>query len=103
MQKYTDKKLVDNVHPDDNASVILNWYGPAGTFDNIPMYKLLKAIEGQDKLDYDFNGKVVYFGATAASLFDIKTVPVDKVYPGVEVQATYVNNIIDGSFIENVL
>ena len=63
------------------------------------MYKLLKAIEGQDKLDYDFNGKVVYFGATAASLFDIKTVPVDKVYPGVEVQATYVNNIIDGSFI----
>lgn len=99
LQKYTDKKLADNVHPDDEASVILNWYGPAGTFDNIPMYKLLKAIEGQDELNYDFNGKVVYFGATAASLFDIKTVPVDKVYPGVEVQATYVNNIIDGSFI----
>lgn len=99
LQKYTDKKLADNVHPDDNASVILNWYGPAGTFDNIPMYKLLKAIEGQDELNYDFNGKVVYFGATAASLFDIKTVPVDKVYPGVEVQTTYVNNIIDGSFI----
>ncbi|MDE6139229.1 MAG: CHASE2 domain-containing protein, partial [Candidatus Gastranaerophilales bacterium] len=99
VQNYTDKNLADNVHPDDDASVILNWYGPAGTFDNIPMYKLLKAIEGKDKLDYDFNGKVVYFGATAASLFDIKTVPVDKVYPGVEVQATYVNNIIDGSFI----
>lgn len=99
LQKYTDKKLADNVHPDDEASVILNWYGPAGTFDNIPMYKLLKVIEGQDELNYDFNGKVVYFGATAASLFDIKTVPVDKVYPGVEVQATYVNNIIDGSFI----
>ena len=83
----------------EDASVILNWYGPAGTFENIPMYKLLKAVEGKDKLDYDFKNKIVYFGATAASLFDIKTVPVDKVYPGVEVQATYVNNLIDGSLI----
>lgn len=81
------------------ADVILNWYGPAGTFENISMYKLLKAAEGREKLDYDFSNKVVYFGATAASLFDIKTVPVDKVYPGVEVQATYVNNLIDGSYI----
>ncbi len=87
---------------DETGSVILNWYGPAGTFENIPMYKLLKAVEGKDKFDYNFNNKIVYFGATAASLFDIKTVPVDKVYPGVEVQATYVNNIIDGSIIRKV-
>ena len=79
--------------------LILNWYGHAGTFENIPMYKLLKAIDGKDSFDYNFENKVVYFGATAASLFDIKTVPVDKVFPGVEVQATYVNNVIDGSFI----
>ncbi len=95
------KGHIENVVVDknDGDGVILNWYGPAGTFENIPMYKLLKAIEGKEKLDYDFKGKVVYFGATAASLFDIKTVPVDKVYPGVEVQATYVNNLIDGSYI----
>lgn len=89
-----------NVYDDGTGEgVILNWYGPAGTFENIPMYKLLKAVEGKDKLDYDFSNKIVYFGATAASLFDIKTVPVDKVYPGVEVQTTYVNNLIDHSFI----
>ena len=81
------------------TDVILNWYGAAGTFENIPMYKLLKAAEGKEKLEYDFSNKIVYFGATAASLFDIKTVPVDKVYPGVEVQATYVNNLIDGNLI----
>ena len=82
-----------------NSSVILNWYGSAGTFENIPLYKLLKAVENNDTSAYDFNNKIVYFGATAASLFDIKTVPVDKVYPGVEVQATYVNNLLDGSII----
>ncbi len=82
-----------------NSSVILNWYGPAGTFENIPLYKLLKAVETNNTSAYDFSNKIVYFGATAASLFDIKTVPVDKVYPGVEVQATYVNNLLDGNII----
>lgn len=89
-----------SVYDDGNGEgVILNWYGPAGTFTNIPMYKLLKAVDGKENFKYNFKNKIVYFGATAASLFDIKTVPVDKVYPGVEVQATYVNNIIDGSYI----
>ncbi len=92
--------MVKKVQSDDEASVILNWYGPAETFENIPMYKLLKAADGGETFDYDFHNKIVYFGATAASLFDIKTVPVDKVYPGVEVQATYVNNLLDGSLIK---
>lgn len=87
---------------DNDGSVILNWYGPAGTFENIPMYKLIKVINGEEKNTFDFHNKIVYFGATASSLFDIKTVPVDKVYPGVEVQTTYVNNIIDGSLIHRV-
>ena len=91
---------VKNVQPNKDASVILNWYGPAGTFENISMYKLLKAVENNDIKAFDFHNKIVYFGATAASLFDIKTVPVDKVYPGVEVQATYVNNLLDGSLIK---
>ncbi len=90
---------IQKLYPDSDASVILNWYGGAGTFENLPMYKLIKTAEGKEKFDYNFHNKIVYFGATAASLFDIKTVPVDKVYPGVEVQATYVNNIIDNSFI----
>jgi len=36
---------------------------------------------------------------TANSLFDLKTTPTDKLYPGVEVLATYINNIIDDNFI----
>ncbi len=87
-------------YPDKDGGVILNWYGAAGTYENIPLYKLIKAANGDKTFNYDFSNKIVYFGATASSLFDIKTVPVDKVYPGVEVQATYVNNIIDGSLIK---
>jgi len=86
---------------DNDGSAILNWYGPAGTYQHIPMYKLIKAVNGEKvDLGIGFENKIVYFGTTASSLFDIKTVPVGKLYPGVEVQATYVNNLIDNNFIK---
>jgi diguanylate cyclase (GGDEF)-like protein len=67
------------------------------------MYQLIKAInDDKTLLNYDFSNKIIYFGATASSLFDIKTVPTGKVFPGVEVQATYVNNLLDNSFIRKV-
>ena len=92
-----------NIYLDKEGNAILNWYGPAGTYDYVPMYQLIKAVNGdKTSLNYDFSDKIIYFGATASSLFDIKTVPTGKVFPGVEVQATYVNNLIDNNFIKKV-
>lgn len=91
-----------DIYLDKDGSVILNWYGPTGSYDYIPMYQLIKAANGEINLDYDFSNKIIYFGTTAASLYDIKTVPVGKLYPGVEVQATYVNNFINNDFIHKI-
>ena len=104
IDKYSNFKIDDKkIFLDNDGNVILNWYGPAGTYTYIPMYQLIKAVNGQrTNLKYDFSDKIIYFGATASSLFDIKTVPTGKVYPGVEVQATYINNIIDNNFIRKV-
>lgn len=90
------------IYLDEGGNAILNWYGPAGTYEYIPLYKLIKIVKGEIKNEYNFNNKIIYFGTTASSLFDIKTVPVSKIYPGVEVQATYVNNLIDNNFISKV-
>ena len=90
------------IYIDKDGSVILNWYGPTGSYQQIPMFMLIRAAVEGKPLDYNFNNKIVYFGSTAASLFDIKTVPVSKVYPGVEVQATYLNNVLDNNFIKKV-
>lgn len=104
IDKHSDLHIGDRrIYLDKDGSAILNWYGPAGTYTYIPMYQLIKAINGEKtELDYNFSNKIVYFGTTAASLFDIKTVPTGKIYPGVEVQATYVNNILDNNFIKKV-
>ena len=88
---------------DKDGSAIINWYGSAGTYTYIPMYQLIKAVNGEKtEIDYDFSNKIIYFGTTAASLFDIKTVPTGKIYPGVEIQATFLNNLIDNNFIRKV-
>lgn len=84
------------------GEVVLNWYGPSmETYKNIPFYKLVKSIKSEQVSDgYNFNNKIVYIGTTASSLYDTKSVPVDKIYPGVEIHATYMNNFIDNSFIK---
>ena len=94
-----DKKI----YLDEDGSAILNWYGPQETYEYIPMFKLIQVVNGKHSVQgFDFKDKIVYFGTTASSLFDIKTVPSSKIYPGVEVQATYVNNIIDNNFIRRL-
>ena len=104
VDKHSDLHIGDRrIYLDKDGSAILNWYGQAGTYKYIPMYQLIKAVNGEKtELDYDFSNKIIYFGTTASSLFDIKTVPTGKIYPGVEVQATYVNNILDNNFIKKV-
>lgn len=84
------------------GEAVLNWYGASmRTYKNIPFHKLVKSIEGDKSIErYNFNNKIVYIGTTASSLFDTKSVPIDKIYPGVEIHATYMNNLIDNTFIK---
>lgn len=104
INKYNNLKLGKRSIPiDSDGGAILNWYGPAsGTFQEVPLYKVIKALNGEGKLDFNFKNKIIYIGTTAISLYDTKSVPVDKLYPGVEVHATYINNLIDNSFIKRV-
>ena len=88
------------IFTDKDGGVILNWYGPNGVYTQVPMYKLIKVINGEaTDSGFDFKNKIVYFGTTASALFDIKTTPTGKTVPGVEVQATYLNNFLDNNFI----
>lgn len=85
-----------------SGEAVLNWYGPSmETYKNIPFYKLMKSIEGVEVSNgFDFKDKIVYIGTTASSLYDTKSVPIDKIYPGVEIHATYMNNLLDNSFVK---
>lgn len=82
------------------GELILNWYGTKGTHQIYPLYKVIDEIE-QNKHSLNFNNKIILIGTTAMSLQDTKSVPVqDEVYPGVEVHATFLNNMLDKNFIK---
>ncbi|MEI7473694.1 MAG: diguanylate cyclase [bacterium] len=89
------------IHLDKDGKMIINWYGANHSFEYIPFYKIIKSINnikaGKPPVIQPgyFKDKVVFVGVTATSLFDIKSTPLSNIYPGVEVQATVYNNILD--------
>ncbi|RXI25039.1 CHASE2 domain-containing protein [Aliarcobacter trophiarum] len=47
----------------------------------------------------DIEGKIVLFGTSATGLFDLRATPFESVFPGVEVHANIIDNILQGDFI----
>lgn len=85
----------------EDGEVILNWYGQSGTHTIIPLYRILNEIDGTNKNKFDFKDKIIFVGTTAMALHDTKSVPIQaETYPGVEVHATFINNMLDDNFVK---
>lgn len=56
------------------------------------------------KTDYSelFKGKVVFVGATAAALFDLKATPFTSILPGVMIHANVLDNLLTGNPMKEV-
>lgn len=90
-----------------NAEAIANWYGnPQKGFKYVYIWELIKSMEAKKNGEKElipndlFKDKFVYIGTSVFSLSDIKTVPISKYMPGVEIHATLLNNILDNNFIK---
>lgn len=71
----------------------LNYYGPAGSIETISAVRLLKGELPEGSL----NGRLVIIGATAVGVGDDFASPFDPILPGVEVLATGISNLLDGT------
>lgn len=91
------------------GSAYMNWYGQSGLYDDtkftyIPMWKVEKTMyEGANLIPQDFfKDKIVYVGTSATSAYDLKSVPTGRIFPGVEIHTTFINNLLDNNFIKKV-
>ncbi|OGS17574.1 MAG: hypothetical protein A2219_01340 [Elusimicrobia bacterium RIFOXYA2_FULL_50_26] len=75
--------------------MLINFYGG---YDCFPYYSYYKVLNG-DISDNRFQNKIVLVGGTATALFDQTAVPFIHVFPGVEVHATVMSNILRGEFL----
>ncbi len=100
-----NKIIIDEKHKiplDGTKRAILNWYGKSKTFKHIPLWEAIKASK-ENNIKYfeeNFKNKIVYIGTTTTSLSDIKSVPTESNLAGVELHATFLNNILDNDFIK---
>lgn len=95
-----------------NSEVYLQWYKPSKQNANFITHKTYSASDILDSYNKvqkgekppipqeEFKDKIVIVGATAYALNDIKKTPVGVDYPGLEIQATFIDNIINNDFMK---
>ena len=93
---------------DDKGTAIVRFRGPSQTHrsfsDAAVIQSELRIRKGEDasfKNSDAFRDKYVFFGFTAPGLFDLRSAPVGGVYPGVEVTATVLDNLLSGDFLRD--
>jgi adenylate cyclase len=80
---------------DENGQLLINYLGPPRTFPHFSISDILhgKLAKGT------FKDKIVLVGATAMGTHDLRSTPLSPLYPGVEVHATVIDNILTQNFI----
>jgi len=80
---------------------LINWRGKPFTYRYLSfadVYRDFLRKHGERPAD-EFAGKIVVIGSTAPSLFDIKASPTAKIFPGVEILATAIDNAKNGDWL----
>lgn len=82
-------------------SFVVNWRGPAYSYRFVSFSTVLDMVERGDdrRLRKQFAGKIILIGSTATSLFDLRTTPVAKIHPGVEIMATAIDNLKNDDYL----
>lgn len=95
-QRITGVALGNRTIPvDEMGRMMVRYRGPAGT---IPQYSVVDIINHK-VAPSKLSGKIVLVGATAEGLADFFATPVGSNFPGVEVQANAVDNVLAGHFL----
>jgi len=102
-----DKKIVPI---DQEGNAVLNYRGISGTHKAYSAAAVLQSeirfLGGETPTIRDenaFRNKYVFFGFSAPGLYDLRSAPVGGVYPGVEIQATLLDNFLSGDFMHRSL
>lgn len=84
-----------HIPTDPGGRLLVNFRGPGHTFPYISAADVL-----ENKVDpKQLEGKFILIGTSAAGLLDLRSMPYDNVYPGVEAHANVIDNILKGDFI----
>jgi len=84
-----------SIPTDKFGRLAANFRGPSFTFKYFSASDIIKGNFNAK----DIEGKIALIGTSAAGLLDLRNIPFDSVYPGVEVHANVIDNILAGDFL----
>lgn len=85
-----------SVKPDDIGRVMINFQGPVRSY---AYHSMADVVNGQFPLG-TFRDKIVLVGASATGIGDLRSTPFGPLnYPGVEIHANIIDNILNGGFL----
>jgi adenylate cyclase len=93
---------------DAKGEALLRFRGPSMTHQAIPASAMIlseqQALNGEKpKIDpAELKGKYVVFGFIATGLFDLRSSPFGNGYGGMEIHATFLDNLLGGDFMRKV-
>ena len=79
----------------ESGQLLINYLGPPRTF---PHYSISEILSGKIPPD-TFRDKIVLVGATAVGIYDLRVTPFSSTFPGVEIHATVIDNILHQNFL----
>ena len=83
---------------DRSGRMYVNFRGKEKNFKYISAYDIYKNNFNKE----DIEGKIVLVGTSAAGLLDLRATPFDFVYPGVEVHANLIDNVLMEDYIYKI-
>jgi len=89
-------KLNNTIIPlSSKGRLLIRFRGKGKTFKHISASDILS-----DKIsDERINGKIVFIGFSSSGMEDVSATPTDSLFPGVEIHATVVDNILKADFL----
>jgi adenylate cyclase len=98
-------KTLAEVPLDSSGQMIIRYHGPTGTYRTLSIASIINSWalmeQGQDPQvpPSEFAGKTVFIGGSAPGILDNRATPLSGVYPGVELWATVLDNILRKDFV----
>jgi adenylate cyclase len=81
---------------DEDGRIMVNYRGGEKTFPHISVTDILHRRIPPET----FKDKIVLVGATAIGIYDIRVTPFSSIYPGLEIHANVIDNILHQSFLQ---
>jgi adenylate cyclase len=85
-----------SIPTDKVGRIIVNYRGKGRTFKYIAAQKILNNEFNPE----DIAGKYILIGTSAVGLFDLRSMPFDSAYAGVEVHANVIDNVLTGDYLK---